>query len=82
MKKIIELLSEIIKIISKQSNKNRWLTPETLEEEYDLKESTMSKYRMDGRIPFYKIGSKFIRYERDEIDEWIEQHKVTGVNHG
>jgi len=82
MKKIIELLTEILKVISKQSSKNRWLTPETLEEEYDFKETTMSKYRMDGRIPFYKIGLKFIRYERAEIDEWIIQHKVTGINNG
>lgn len=82
MEKILELLYVIIKLITKQSNKNRWLTPEALEEEYDLKESTMSKYRMDERIPFYKIGSKFIRYERAEIDEWIKKHKVTGVNNG
>ena len=82
MEKILELLYVIIKIISKQSNKNRWLTPESLEDEYDFKEATMSKYRMDGKIPFYKIGSKFIRYERNEIDDWIEHHKVTGVNNG
>jgi len=74
MEKITELLTEILKIISKQSSKNRWLTPETLEEEYEFKEATMSKYRMDGRIPYYKIGSKFIRYSRNEIDAWIEQH--------
>lgn len=78
MEKIMELLYLIIQLITKQSNKNRWLTPEALEEEYDLKEATMSKYRMNGRIPFYKIGSKFIRYERSEIDDWIAQHKIKG----
>lgn len=82
MKKIIELLSEIIKIISNQSSKSKWLTPESLEGEYGFKESTMAKYRMDGRIKFYKIGSKFIRYKRDEIDAWIEQHEVIGLRNG
>lgn len=82
MEKILELLYVIIKLITKQSKTNRWLTPESLEEEYDLKEATMSKYRMDGRIPFYKIGSKFIRYNRNEIDEWIEQHKIIGKKNG
>jgi predicted DNA-binding transcriptional regulator AlpA len=31
------------------------------------------------RIPFSKIGGKFIRYDRLEIDKWLETHKVVGV---
>jgi predicted DNA-binding transcriptional regulator AlpA len=30
-------------------------------------------------IPFSKVGSKFIRYDRLEIDKWFEQHKIVGV---
>lgn len=55
---------------------SKWLSPKELEKEYGLKESTMDKYRMKNLIPFYKIGSKYIRYLRTEIDEWIMSHKV------
>ncbi len=58
----------------------KWLSPKQLEKEYGLKENTISKYRMDGKIPFYKIGSKYIRYLRSEIDDWIISHKVTAKN--
>lgn len=58
----------------------KWLSPKQLEDEYGLKKNTVSKYRMKGYIPFYKIGAKFIRYKREEIDLWIENHKVVKSN--
>ncbi|MEA1916064.1 MAG: helix-turn-helix domain-containing protein [Campylobacterota bacterium] len=84
MKTIIELLNEIAQSVSEQtkSKDTGWLTPKSLEDEYGFKEATISKYRITGKIPFYKIGSKFIRYKRSEIDEWIEKHKVKGENNG
>lgn len=57
-------------------NNNTWLNPKTLEVEYGFLESTISKYRMLKKIPFYKIGSKYIFYKRAEIDLWIENNKV------
>lgn len=78
MEKILELLYLIIELLKDMSKQRTWLTPKELEEEYGLKEKTMSKYRMDGRIPHYKVGAKFIRYKREEIDEWIISHKVVG----
>ena len=57
---------------------NRWLTPNDLEKEYGFKESTMSKYRMNKKISFTKIGSKFIRYDRYKIDKWLEINEVIG----
>ena len=53
-----------------------WLTPTTMEEEYHISRSTQAKYRMDRKIPFYKIGGKYIKYKREEIDGWIESNKV------
>jgi hypothetical protein len=58
--------------------KNRWLTPKTLELEQEIKESTQAKYRMKKLIPFSKIG-KFIKYDRFEIDKWLENNKVVGA---
>jgi len=58
------------------THKKRWLSTEDLEEEFGFKEATMAKYRMQKKIPFCKIGSKYIRYDRFKIDAWIEEHEV------
>ena len=58
----------------------RWLSPSELEAEYGLSKSTQAKMRMasnSSTLPFSKIG-KFIRYDRQEIDRWLEEHQVQG----
>ncbi len=55
-----------------------WLTPQDLEDEYAIKKQTQSKYRMNRKIPFSKIG-KFIRYSRTEINKWLEDNKIDMV---
>lgn len=54
----------------------RWLNPQELEDEFGIAKSTQAKKRMDGKIPHSKIGNKFIRYDRLEIDKWLEDHQV------
>lgn len=54
----------------------RWLSPNNLELEFEIKTSTQAKMRMAKKIPFSKIG-KFIRYDRELINEWLETHNVT-----
>ncbi len=53
----------------------RWLSPTELENEFGFSRSTQAKYRMDRKIPFNKLG-KYIRYDRYEIDAWLEDAKV------
>ena len=51
---------------------------EQLEEEYGFSQSWQNKARMvssGSTLPFHKVG-KFIKYDRQEIDQWIENHKV------
>jgi predicted DNA-binding transcriptional regulator AlpA len=60
----------------------RWLSPDDLEVEYGFSKSTQAKMRMasnSSTIPFSKIGGKFIRYDRIEIDKWLESHQVQGA---
>jgi len=57
----------------------RWLNPGELFEKYTISKSTQAKYRMRKskiKIPFSKLGGKFIRYDSIEIDKWLENHKV------
>ena len=56
----------------------RWMNPQQLEEEYGFSQSWQSKARMTSSgssLPFHKVG-KFIKYDRQEIDKWIEDHKI------
>ncbi|WP_323668717.1 hypothetical protein [Aliarcobacter butzleri] len=64
------------------SLKKRWLTPDELEIEYGFSKSAQAKMRMlsnDSKIPFSKIGTKYIRYDRIEIDKWLQAHQLQGV---
>jgi len=37
-----------------------------------IPKSTIYKYTMDKKIPFFKIG-KQIRFSKDSIDKWVKQ---------
>jgi hypothetical protein len=59
----------------------RWLSPDDLEAEYGFSKSTQAKMRMannSSNIPFSKVGGKYIRYDRCQIDKWLEEHQVQG----
>lgn len=53
----------------------RWLTPNDLAIEYGFSKSNQDKLRMKRKIPFSKIG-RYVRYDRLEIDKWIENNRV------
>jgi len=60
---------------------SRWLTPDdvaksTNEGGYAIAKQTQAIMRMNGRIPYSKISSRFIRYDRLELDKWLENHAV------
>lgn len=63
---------------------SRWITPDdvakpTDEGGYDIPKQTQSKMRMDKKIPYSKLSSKYIRYDRLELDKWLESHAVVKV---
>lgn len=82
--KVIKLLQEIadrLLVPRMDLHKKRWLTPKELEIEYDFKEKTFVHYRGDRKVPFSKIGTKLIRYDRQKIDKWLEDHEIIGFEH-
>jgi len=63
---------------------SRWLTPDdvakpTNEGGYEIAKQTQAVMRMKGTIPYSKISSRFIRYDRLELDKWLESHAVVKV---
>jgi len=79
VKKTIDLLTEIVVLLRGLNvHKKRWLTPQELEVEYAFKEKTFVHYRAANKVPYSKIGTKIIRYDREKIDEWLENHEIVG----
>lgn len=70
-----DLVNKFKGVIMTQKTQNEWFDPQGLEDYSHMKKSTQAKYRMLGKIPFCKIG-KFIRYNKNEIDQWIASHKM------
>ncbi len=63
------------------NSEKRWLSPKELEAEYGFSLSWQAKARMASNnclIPFSKIGGKYIRYDKMQIDQWLENHQVQG----
>ena len=54
---------------------NDWISPDQLEEEFDVKKSTQAKMRMAGTLPYSKLG-KFVRYNRAKINQMLEDSEV------
>ena len=52
-----------------------FLSPEEVERLYGFKKSTQAKWRMQGLIPFRKIG-RFIRYNHAELKQWIDKGAI------
>ena len=56
----------------------KYLNPKELKKIYGFSIDNQAKLRADRKIPFSKIG-RYIRYSRDEIDNWIQTNKVEMV---
>ena len=52
-----------------------WLTPQELEVEYCFSMSHQARLRIEGKIPYSKIG-RYIRYSRNAINVWLEKARV------
>ena len=61
-----------------QTHNKRWMNPQELADEYGFTKSNQGKLRMRRAIPFSKMGN-YIRYDRIEIDKWIESNAVEVV---
>ena len=60
-------------------NEKKYLTQDELAEEFLISKSSQSKYRSKKKIPFIKIGGRYIRYSREQIEAWLDSHSVEVV---
>ncbi len=71
-------MQENLELIAYILLEKKWLSPDDLKIVYGFSTSIQAKMRMassSSMIPYHKIG-KFVKYKREEIDLWIENHKI------
>ena len=59
----------------KENNVGKILTTKELAEYLKLTEVTIYKYATEGKIPGFKIGSRW-RFEKDKIDNLLKNEKM------
>jgi excisionase family DNA binding protein len=53
------------------------MTVEELAKYLKMKVVTIYKHAQEGKIPGFKVGSKW-RFKKETIDNWIERQEKTG----
>ncbi|CCY39024.1 putative uncharacterized protein [Tannerella sp. CAG:118] len=54
---------------------NRYITEQELSKALKITKRTLIEYRMNGKLPYYKIGGKIL-YKEQDIMEILERNKV------
>ena len=78
-KNLIELvqrtISHLEKLQGNKQQKERWIDGETAKNRLGVKsDTTLQKFRDEGKIRFAKISKKIIMYDSLSIDEFLEKH--------
>ena len=61
-------------------NEERYITDSELAEKLKLTRRTLADYRMNGRLPYYKVGGKLLYKEKD-ILVLLEKNRVETFDH-
>ncbi len=54
----------------------RWLTPQELAVEFNISITVQNRLRSAKTMPYSRVGRQ-VRYDRIEIDKWLEDHRVS-----
>lgn len=82
IRRFIETIENISKILDTNSliyrpilDGNRYITEQELSKALKITKRTLIEYRMNGKLPYYKIGGK-IYYKEQDIIEILERNKI------
>jgi predicted DNA-binding transcriptional regulator AlpA len=72
---LVHKLGEALKSpsVGSHDGSTNWLTNEEAMEFLDVSRSTLKRYRLDGKLPYSKIGQK-IYYRLEDIREMLEEN--------
>lgn len=82
VKRVIETMENISRMLDANSliyrpilDGNRYITEEELSKALKITKRTLIDYRMNGKLPYYKIGGKIL-YREQDIIEILENNKI------
>ena len=82
VRRFLETMENISKMLDINSsiyrpilNGNRYITEQELSKALKITKRTLIEYRMNGKLPYYKIGGKIL-YKEQDIMEILERNKV------
>ena len=82
VKRFIETLEKISSFLEEKSliyrpilEGYRYITEKDLSDALKITKRTLIEYRMNGKLPYYKIGGK-IYYKEQDIIEILENNKI------
>lgn len=82
VRRFLETMENISKILDTNSfiyrpilDGNRYITEQELSKALKITKRTLIEYRMNSKLPYYKIGGKIMYKEQDIIDI-LERNKV------
>lgn len=85
VKRFIEAMEGISKILDANSliyrpilDGHRYITEQELSKALKITKRTLIEYRMNGKLPYYKIGGKIL-YKEQDIIEILERNKVLAL---
>jgi hypothetical protein len=53
----------------------KYISPKSFEQRFDIKTSTQKKLRAEGKLPYIKFG-RFVKYDLLDIYNLFNSHKV------
>lgn len=75
-----KMLDDQEKSLRSVLNGERYITDSELAEKLKLTRRTLADYRMNGRLPYYKVGGKLLYKEKD-ILVLLEKNRVETFDH-
>lgn len=86
VKRFIETMENISKILDEKSliyrpilDGSRYITEQELSKALKITKRTLIEYRMNGKLPYYKLGGKIL-YKEQDIIEILEKNKIPAFN--
>jgi len=69
------MIADLQRQLSEKNSGPEWMTLDELCDYLGASKSKIYKLTMINGIPLYRLG-RILKFRRDEIDEWIGQHKT------
>jgi len=77
---IVFLLTELLKETRRSNDaqqKREILSLAQAADYLGVSQLTLREWTRMQKIPFYRVGQKFIRFRKSKLDKWLERHDVS-----